>query len=161
MEIRELREIAEQVVEIRRDWDLGAVLNVLMGLRDRGDLGEMAVAAVRAASDKNSRAPAAIGFNQYWTAPVKPGKDKATVTYVVADPLPECATCGAPRMRMDRHGGAVPPPKVCGQCGQPWRDRWFKPDFAAEREAAVPMPPWFREVVADTMRNLGKLPGDV
>lgn len=135
--MRELRQIAEQVVEVRPDWDVGGVLNVLVGVKDRGSVEAIEIAAMRAAADYSSRAPVAITFAQFWTPARKP---KPTQTIVIANPLPECVGCGRPRRRTDNHGNPLPPPARCDTCDQPWQEIVFRPDLDRDRREAVPPP---------------------
>lgn len=128
--VEELRVIADQVCEWRPDWSHGAVLNVLYEVREgrRGE--EILLAATRAAKDTSSRTPASIGFPVHWqarrTTPAGP---------FMADPLPECSSCGQPAQR-HRSGCTTPAcndqshilrgPVTCPACKAPWVPMVFR-----------------------------------
>lgn len=153
----QLKRIADDVVRIRPDWDVTNVVNALAGVRDRGSIEALAAAAKRAAEDPFARTPAAITFQEHWAPKPKP---RATVSYVAANPPPECANCRGPRRRSDRDGHPVPPPVECSACGAPWVDSYATPHGVVDPDAK-PMPSYVREMVAEFARNFGKMPEDV
>lgn len=138
--LAEIRETAVAVVAVRADWELGAVLTVLMSCREKGTNDQLRTAATRAASDPHTRAPVAITWPVFWT-----GKRSTTTTFVPANPLPECRHCATPAKRNA-------PPEFCMGCGRPWDGVVHRVDRIAERAAAVPCPEHLREA----MRGLWK-----
>lgn len=110
--MKEIRESAEAICDLRPDWDIGPVMTVLLGLKDKGPWELILAAGLRAAGDPHARTPSAISFSQYW----QPHRRRPTTSGPhIATPLPESACCGTPRSRNGL------PPATC-TCGQPWRE---------------------------------------
>lgn len=110
--IEQLQQIADDVVGVRRDWDVRQVMNVLYGLRDR-KIEALADAAMRAATDTGSSTPTAITFAKHWE-PKGPTPITAS-SGGTPDPLPECAACGQPARRE-----VSARLQTCPSCGKPW-----------------------------------------
>lgn len=110
----ELHYIAEQTVERRPGWSLGATIATLSQLAERGSLEDLRTAAYRAAEDiDHAHTPNAIGFDRYWAPPAPPPPEPPPIGHY--NRLPECYACGQPR-RHNEH------PRECRDCGRPWRD---------------------------------------
>lgn len=132
--VPELRAIAEEVCTQRPDWELGAVLNVLLGVKEKGTTQVIRAAAMRAAA-ADTRAPVAITWPTFWMA-----KRQTTISHVPATPLPECSNCKTPTKRGKDFSR-------CPVCGEAWEPVAFRPDPLRDRAEAVPCPPHLRNHV--------------
>jgi len=92
------RATAELVQALRPDWTVAAVLSVLENAPRRGgSIGDLAVAAVRAAIDPDTRVPAVIGADgPHWSHVARP--------------------VGAREMRCPKPGHGSYPAHNCGAC---------------------------------------------
>lgn len=104
----ELRSVAIEVVAQRPEWDLGAVLQVLMGHQYQPIL-EVRAGAMKAAMNGSVRSPVGIDFAQHWTRSAPLGVSGGY------NPLPECRTCGQPAGRDESESLLL-----CPGCGEPW-----------------------------------------
>lgn len=85
--------LARLLHELRADWDVEGVHRFVMIARDKGSGPEVAVAAIRAASNPHNRTPAVIPMDgEHWRTPVTAGR---ATTPRPRPLLPEerCRTC--------------------------------------------------------------------
>lgn len=86
--------LAAVVAALRSDWDERGIVAALAQARDRGDVSQVAMAAIRAAADPSNRTPAVIAMEgPHWRE--KPAAARIKDPAYATVPFEEaCVTCG-------------------------------------------------------------------
>jgi hypothetical protein len=86
--------LAAVVAALRDDWDERGIVAALAKARDRGDVWQVSMAAIRAAADPSNRTPAVIAMDGPHWQERTPGPTPKDPSYATVSFEEACVTCG-------------------------------------------------------------------